>query len=95
MTTQTGLSARILPIGLSLAGICMTVLAVGLLISAAKLGVFMRMMLGFIGVIFVNSVILSLVALRLAISNRDDAAVPEKVILVGLSVCTGIGLLIV
>ena len=54
----------------------------------------MRMMLGFIGVIFVDSVILSLVAIRIAISEDDHATVGEKLILVGLSIGTGVGLVI-
>ena len=94
MKYPPGISHRILPIALALAGICTTVLSIILLISAAKLGVFMRMMLGFIGVIFVDSVILSLVAIRIAISEDDDATVGEKLILVGLSIGTGVGLVI-
>lgn len=73
----------------------MTVLSLILLINAAKLGIFMRMMLGFIGVVFVDSVILSLVAIRIAIGDDDHATAGEKLVLVGLSICTGVGLVIV
>ncbi|TRZ56704.1 MAG: hypothetical protein D4S02_15010 [Rhodocyclaceae bacterium] len=85
---------RFLPIALGLAGFCMTVLSITLLINAAKLGIFMRMMLGFIGVIFVDSVILTFVAIRIAIANEDHATVGEKAVLLALSLCTGIGLVV-
>lgn len=94
MTYRARLSERLLPIALALAGFCTTGLSITLLISAAKLGVFMRMMLGFIGVIFFDSVILMLVAIRIAISKEDQATLGEKVILLGLSLCMGIGLMI-
>lgn len=91
---RSGLSVRILPIALALAGLCMTGLAVMLLVSAAKLGIFMRMMLGFIGVIFVDSVILTFVAIRIALAEEDDATVGEKVVLLCLSIGTAVGLVI-
>ena len=85
---------RLLPIALALAGLCMTALSVMLLINAAKLGLFMRMMLGFIGVIFVDSLILTFVAIRIAIANEDHATVGEKAVLLALSLCTGVGLVV-
>jgi len=94
MTYRARPSERLLPIALALAGFCMTGLSIILLLNAAKLGVFMRMMLGFIGVIFVDSVILTLVAVRIAVSREDHATMGEKVVLLGLSLCTGIGLMI-
>lgn len=94
MTSRAALTARLLPIALALAGLCTSMLSVILLINAAKLGIFMRMMLGFIGVIFVDSVILSWVAIRIAIAKEDHATLGEKVILLGLALCTGVGLVI-
>lgn len=94
MTYRARLSERLLPIALALAGFCTTGLSIILLLNAAKLGIFMRMMLGFIGVIFVDSVILTLVAVRIAVSKEDHATLGEKVVLLGLSLCTGIGLMI-
>lgn len=94
MTYRAGISGRILPTALAFAGICMTALSIVLLINAVKLGIFMRMMLGFIGVVFVDSVILSFVAIRIAISKEDNATVGEKAVLLALSLCTGIGLVI-
>ena len=94
MTSSASLTQRILPLVLAVAGLCATALSITLLFNALKLGVFMRMMLGFIGVIFVDSVILTLVAIRIAISQEDDATVGEKVVLLGVSICAGIGLVI-
>lgn len=86
---------RLLPIALGLAGFCMIVMSVTLLINAAKLGIFMRMMLGFIGVVFVDSVILTFVAVRIAIASEDHATAGEKAVLLALALCTGVGLAVV
>lgn len=53
------------------------------------LGAFLHQMLGFIGVIFVNSVILTVVAIRVAVSKGNDATRGEKAFLLGLSLCMG------
>ena len=95
MTSRPLSAERALPIALALAGLCMVILSVTLLINAAKLGIFIRMLLGFIGVIFVDSVILTFVALRIAIAKEDQATVGEKAVLLALSLCTGIGLVVV
>lgn len=92
MTHATSVSERILPIALAIAGVCMTALSSGLLLNAAKLGLFMHMLLGLIGVNFVNSVILSGVAIRITISEEADATIGEKLVLVGVLICTGVGL---
>jgi hypothetical protein len=86
---------RLLPIALGLAGFCMIVMSITLLINAAKLGIFMRMMLGFIGVVFVDSVILTFVTIRIAIAREDHATVGEKAVLLALALCTGVGLAVV
>ena len=86
---------RLLPIALGLAGFCMSVMSITLLINAAKLGIFMRMMLGFIGVVFVDSVILTFVTIRIAIAREDHATVGEKAVLLALALCTGVGLAVV
>jgi len=94
MSSSPSLSDRALPIMVSMAGICMTLLSLSLLIKAASLGVFLRQLLGFIGVIFVNSVILSYVALRISFSKNRDATLGEKVFVMALSVGTGVSLMI-
>ncbi|MBI5920816.1 MAG: hypothetical protein HY847_04100 [Betaproteobacteria bacterium] len=94
MTPSTSLSDRALPIMVSIAGVCMALLSLGLLIKAASLGVFLRQLLGFIGVIFVNSVILSYVALRISFSSNRDATLGEKIFVMVLSLCTGVSLAI-
>ena len=94
MTYRANLSERILPIALAFVGLCMTASSLVLLFNAAKLGVFLHMMLGFIGVIFVDSVILSFVAIRIAVGKGDAATIGEKVVLLALSLCTGTGLVI-
>ena len=72
----------------------MILASLSLLIKAASLGIFLRQLLGFIGVIFVNSVILSYVALRISFSKNRDATLGEKVFVMALSVCTGVSLMI-
>lgn len=94
MTPSSSLSDRALPIIVSLAGVCMALVSLSLLIKAASLGVFLRQLLGFIGVIFVNSVILSYVALRISFSKHHDATLGEKIFVMALSVCTGVSLVI-
>jgi len=73
----------------------MIAMSITLLINAAKLGIFMRMMLGFIGVVFVDSVILTFVTIRIAIAKEDHATVGEKAVLLALALCTGVGLVVV
>lgn len=94
MSNRASLAEQILPIAVAIAGVCMTALSISLLISSARLGDFMHKMLGFIGVIFVNSLILSFVAIRIAISKEDEATPGEKVFILGLSLCTGTALVI-
>jgi len=94
MTPSSSLSDRALPVIVSMAGVCMILASLSLLIKAASLGIFLRQLLGFIGVIFVNSVILSYVALRISFSKNRDATLGEKVFVMALSVCTGVSLMI-
>lgn len=87
-------SERILPAALALAGVSMTVLSIMFLINAARLGIFMHEMLGVMGVIFVNSVILSVVAIYILAGKDNDATAGDKVVLLVLCLFTAIGLAI-
>lgn len=94
LAESPGFMDRFLPAALSLAGICMTILSVMLLINAAKIGVFMRMLLGLIGVVFVDSLILAFVATRIALGMRGEVSAGEKAVLLILSLSMGIGLIV-
>ncbi|MCX7177678.1 MAG: hypothetical protein NTX56_02570 [Proteobacteria bacterium] len=87
ISDRVDISERILPIAVALAGVCMTALSVKLLLDAAQLGVFLHEMLGFIGVIFVNSVVLTFVAIRMTLSSEREATQAEKVVLLCLALC--------
>jgi hypothetical protein len=94
ITYRAGYSERLLPVAVALIGLCMTALSSRLLIDAGRLGLFIHEMLGFIGVIFVNSLILSFVAIRKTVSDDPATSKAERIILLGLSACTGVALAI-
>lgn len=92
MAFRSAIADKFLPLIIAVAGVCMTLLAVFLLISAARLGFFMNKLLGFLGVLFVNSAILSFVAIRMAINQDNHSTTGEKIFVVACSLFTGAAL---
>lgn len=92
--TRIGLSAHILPTAATMVGVCMTVLSIGRLSAAGRLGVVIDKMLAFDGVVFLVSAVLSFVAIRVAADTENVETWAEKLFLLGLTLCVGIAVVI-
>ena len=91
---RTSLSAHILPTAATMVGVCMTVLSIGRLTNAGRLGVFIDKILAFDGVIFLASAVLSSVAIRIVAKTESVETWAEKLFLVGLPLCAVVAVVI-
>jgi hypothetical protein len=81
---RASLSPHILPTAATMVGACMTVLSIGRLSSAGKLGVLVDKMLAFDSVIFLVSAVLSFVAIRMVTRAGRLETWAEELFLLGL-----------
>lgn len=95
MPNRLTLAGKVLPVSAAIAGLLMTGVAAKLLIDAAGLGILVKRMMGFMGVICFNSVVLSIVAIRIALRKDDEITQPERIFLFGLSLCMGASLTVI
>lgn len=91
---RNSLSSHILPTAATMVGACMTVLSIGRLSHAGRLGVFVDKMLAFDSVIFLVSAMLSFVAIRMATRPGRIEMWAEDLFLVGLSLSAVVAVLI-
>jgi hypothetical protein len=91
---RDSLSPHILPTAATMVGACMTVLSIGRLSHAGRLGVFVDKMLAFDSVIFLVSAVLSFVAIRMATRAERIETLAEDLFLVGLSLSAVVAVLI-
>lgn len=91
---RSSLSAHILPTAATMVGVCMTVLSIGRLTRAGRLGVFIDKMLAFDGVIFLASAVLSFVAIRIAVKDESVEMWAEQLFLIGLTLCALVAVVI-
>lgn len=95
MNNDTPLPKQSLAIVLSVVAVFMTALSIRLVIDVARLSVSIHKLIGFSGVLVANSLVLTFVALRAIFSKEYETTSAEKLVLLGLSLFTGISLLIV
>jgi len=82
--SRDSLSSHILPTAATMVGACMTVLSIGRLSHAGRLGVVVDKMLAFDSVLFLVSAVLSFVAIRRVARPERLEAWAEEMFLVGL-----------
>lgn len=91
---RNSLSSHILPTAATMVGVCMTVLSIGRLSHAGRLGVFVDKVLAFNSVIFLVSAVLSFVAIRMASRPERIETWAEDLFLIGLSLSAVVAVLI-
>jgi threonine/homoserine/homoserine lactone efflux protein len=82
---RTSVSSHILPTAATMVGACMTVLSIGRLSHAGKLGVVVDKMLAFDAVVFLVSAVLSFLAIRMVTRPERLETWAEELFLLGLS----------
>lgn len=80
-----GISAHILPTSATMVGVCMTVLSIGRISHAGRLGAFVDKLLAVDAVLFLLSAALSFVAIRVARQAARIEDWAEEVFLLGLT----------
>jgi hypothetical protein len=80
-----GISAHILPTSATMVGVCMTVLSIGRISHAGRLGAFVDKLLAVDAVLFLLSAVLSFVAIRVAHQAARIEDWAEEVFLLGLA----------
>lgn len=81
---RVSLSSHILPTAATMVGACMTVLSIGRLSHAGRLGIVVDKMLAFDAVIFLISAVLSFVAIRMVTRPERLETWAEELFLLGL-----------
>jgi hypothetical protein len=82
-----GVSTHILPTSATMVGVCMTVLSIGRISHAGRLGAFIDRLLALDAVLFLLSAFLSFAAIRLSWQAERVEGWAEDVFLLGLSLC--------
>lgn len=82
--SRASLSSHILPTAATMVGACMTVLSIGRLSHAGRLGIVVDKMLAFDAVIFLVSAVLSFVAIRMVTRPERLETWAEELFLLGL-----------
>jgi hypothetical protein len=82
------LSSHILPTSATMVGVCMTVLSIGRLSQAGRLGVFIDKLLAGDAVMFLVSAVLSFLSIRVIIRARRLEIWAEELFLLGLILIT-------
>lgn len=91
---RKSLSSHILPTAATMVGVCMTVLSIGRLSHAGRLGIFVDKVLAFNSVIFLVSAALSFVAIRMTSRPERIETWAEDLFLIGLSLSAVVAVLI-
>lgn len=86
--TLNGLSSHILPTAATMVGVCMTVLSIGCLSQAGRLGVIIDKLLAADAVLFLISAVLSFLSIRVAARGRRLESWAEELFLLGLVLIT-------
>ncbi|HZV53997.1 MAG TPA: hypothetical protein VFF82_03570 [Rhodocyclaceae bacterium] len=82
---RDGISSHILPTSATMVGACMTVLSIGRISHAGRLGAFVDKMLAVDAILFLISAALSFVAMRVARQGARVENWAEEVFLLGLT----------
>ncbi|MDI6751178.1 MAG: hypothetical protein QMD73_13465 [Rhodocyclaceae bacterium] len=88
------LSSHILPTSATMVGVCMTVLSIGRLSQAGRLGFFIDKLLAADAIIFLASAVLSFLSIRVVVRASRLEGWAEEFFLVGLILITLITVLI-
>jgi len=91
---RNSLSSHILPTAATMVGVCMTVLSIGRLSHAGRLGVVVDKVLAFNSVIFLVSAVLSFMAIRMASRPERIETWAEDLFLIGLSLSAVVAVVI-
>lgn len=84
----TSLSSHILPTSATMVGVCMTVLSLGRLTHAGRLGIFIDKALAADAVVFLISAVLSFLSIRIRQERRRAEDWAEELFLLGLVLST-------
>lgn len=83
-----GLSSHILPTSATMVGVCMTVLSIGRLSEAGRLGMIIDKLLAADALLFLFSAVLSFLSIRVAVRARRMESWAEELFLLGLILIT-------